>query len=104
MKFARHVWHTIRGTLLAVLGTVAAYALAQALDTVGLGLLWQAGLGIAAFTATVLSTGVAVFRMDAEDALDEAAYAVRTAWHLLMAALDFLHALFAGGDAAHAHA
>ncbi|MFF1358694.1 hypothetical protein [Streptomyces sp. NPDC058297] len=103
-RYAWHVWHTVRGTLLAVLGVVAAYALAQVLDPLGLGLLWQAGLGLAAFTATVLATGVVAFRMDAEGAVEETAHAVRTAWHYLMAALDALHALFTGGDADHAHA
>lgn len=94
-RHAHHVWHTIRGALLAILGLAAAYGLAQLLD--GHGWEWQAGLGAVAFLVTVLTVGRYAFRMHPEDAAEEAAEAIRgavtCAWALLLLALDFLGAL-----------
>ncbi|MEU9849315.1 hypothetical protein [Streptomyces sp. NPDC047985] len=72
---ARHAWLTARGPVLALLGVAAAYALSNVLDGFG----WQAGLGLVAFLATVLTVGVFAFRMHPEDAVEEAATAIRAA-------------------------
>ncbi|MFF8422872.1 hypothetical protein [Streptomyces sp. NPDC015680] len=72
-QLAHHTWLTVRGPLLALLGLAAAYALSTLLDGFG----WQAGLGLVAFLATVLLVGVFGFRMHPEDAVEEAATAIR---------------------------
>lgn len=76
-KYTRHVWHQTRGSLLALLGVAAAYGLSLPLKDAGYGFGWQAGLGFAAFLATVLAIGRYVFRMHAGDAVEEAATAIR---------------------------
>ncbi|MFJ1827420.1 hypothetical protein [Streptomyces sp. NPDC088178] len=74
-QLAHHTWLTVRGPILAVLGLAAAYALSTLLDRFG----WQAGLGLVAFLATVLLVGTLGFRMRPEDAVEEAATAIRDA-------------------------
>lgn len=70
---AAHTWLTVRGPILALLGLAAAYALSHLLDGFG----WQAGLGLVAFLTAVLLVGVLGFRMHPEDAVEEAATAIR---------------------------
>ncbi|WP_327259975.1 hypothetical protein [Streptomyces sp. NBC_01240] len=74
-QLAHHTWLTVRGPILALLGLTAAYALSYGLD----GFVWQAGLGLVAFLTTVLLVGVFGFRMHPEDAVEEAATAIRDA-------------------------
>ncbi|MEV6165757.1 hypothetical protein AB0L71_28355 [Streptomyces sp. NPDC052052] len=92
-KVAHHIWLKARGLVLAVLGVAAAYALSLALD----GLAWQAGLGLIAFLTTVLTVGVFAFRMHPDDALEEAATAVRAvlavAFAIVVLTATFLTAL-----------
>ena len=72
-QLANRTWLTARGPALALLGVAAAYALSHVLDGFG----WQAGLGVIAFLATVLAVGTFGFRMHPEDAVEEAATAIR---------------------------
>ncbi|MFF1916163.1 hypothetical protein ACFVYE_32170 [Streptomyces sp. NPDC058239] len=72
-QIAHHTWLTVRGPILALLGLAAAYALSHVLDGFG----WQAGLGLVAFLTTVLLVGALGFRMHPEDAVEEAATAIR---------------------------
>ncbi|MEV8101009.1 hypothetical protein [Streptomyces sp. NPDC088135] len=74
-QLAHHTWLTVRGPILALLGLAAAYALSHVLDGFG----WQAGLGLIVFLVTVLLVGVLGFRMHPEDAVEEAATAIRDA-------------------------
>ncbi|MET8746356.1 hypothetical protein [Streptomyces sp. NPDC004728] len=74
-QLAHHTWLTVRGPILALLGLAAAYALSHMVDGFG----WQAGLGLVVFLATVLLVGVLGFRMHPEDAVEEAATAIRDA-------------------------
>jgi hypothetical protein len=100
-KYARHVWYTIRGTVLAVLGVAAAYALSLLLDQHGAGFGWQASLGLAAFLTTVLAVGRYGFRMHVADAVEETADAIRTFaicfGRVALIALFFLAALLGSG-------
>ncbi|MDK0525068.1 hypothetical protein [Streptomyces sp. ML-6] len=72
-QLAHHAWLTVRGPVLALLGVAAAYTLSNVLNGFG----WQAGLGLVAFLATVLAVGTFGFRMRPEDAVEEAATAIR---------------------------
>ncbi|MEW2266921.1 hypothetical protein [Streptomyces sp. NPDC047868] len=100
-KYARHVWYTIRGTILAVLGVTAAYALSLLLDQHGAGFGWQAGLGLAAFLTTVLAVGRYAFRMHPADTVEETADALRafaiTFGRVALIALLFFAALVSSG-------
>jgi hypothetical protein len=99
-RYAVDLWLTVRGTVLALLGLAAAYGLSLPLG----GLAWWAvGLaGFGTFLATVLAAGVLGFRMDAWDAVEEPAAAIRTvlllAWGLLLLAIDFLAVLLGTTD------
>lgn len=81
--YARTLWWQIRGLLLAVLGVAAAYALSLPLDTAGVGFVWQALLGIAAFTQTVRTAGRHLFHMHPADAIEDAATALHAFAHTL---------------------
>ncbi|MFD7615703.1 hypothetical protein [Streptomyces sp. NPDC059802] len=87
---------TARGAVLALLGLAAAYALSNFLDGFG----WQAGLGLVAFLTTVLLVGTLGFRMHPEDAVEEAATAIRDtaalAIGLVLLTAAFLTALTGG--------
>lgn len=79
-QLAHHTWLTVRGPILAAVGLTTAYALSNLLD----GFAWQAGLGLVAFLTTVLLVGTLGFRMHPEDAVEEAATAIRTAAALVV--------------------
>ncbi|TXS58826.1 hypothetical protein [Streptomyces sp. sk2.1] len=81
-QLANRTWLTARGPVLALLGVAAAYALSHVLDGFG----WRAGLGLITFLTTVLAVGTFGFRMRAEDAVEEAATAIRAVLTVAFAA------------------